>query len=95
MREYYDIRVWRMHNDGEITLDEARALIQKHREKLDKRRMYARGDKISSLGELLEQKWVMWGCRTVHIEFIKSLQLRFVIDCLNRGYFYKAMKKSK
>ena len=82
-----------MYNSGEITLDEARKLIQKHREKLDKRRIYAKGDKISSLGELLEQKWVMWGEKTVHIEFVKSLQLRFVINCLNKGYFFKAIKK--
>ena len=93
MREYYDIRVWRMYESGEITLDEARKLIQKHREKLDKRRIYAKGDKISSLGELLEQKWVMWGEKTVHIEFVKSWKLRFVIDCLNKGYFFKAIKK--
>lgn len=84
-----------MYNSGEVTLDEARELIQKHREKLDKRRIYAKGDKISSLGELLEQKWVMWGEKTVHIEFVKSLQLRFVINCLNKGYFFKAIKKPK
>lgn len=69
--------------------------IKKHEEYLKSKRMFERGEKISSFDELMKQQYVFVGYadRAKHIEVIKSWQLRIVLDCLERGSFYKANKK--
>lgn len=67
--------------------------IIEHKNKLEKNRKYRNGETITTLKELLEQEIVMWFGRPRHIEVIKSLQLRAILQFLNKGYFEKAIKK--
>jgi hypothetical protein len=55
--------------------------------------MFVAGDVITTLDELLQQEWVMWFGRARHIEIIKSLQLRCVLQLIKAGYFKKAVRK--
>lgn len=69
--------------------------IKSHMEYLKSQRKYEIGDKINSLDDLLKQKFVYLGKsnRPMHIEAVKSFQLRSVLQCLERGSFYVAVKK--
>ena len=48
---------------------------------------------MTSLEELLKQKWVMWYHNTRHIEVIKHAQLSTVLKWLGNGAFHKAIRK--
>ncbi len=69
--------------------------IREHEKYLKSKRMFERGEKINSFDELMQQQYVFDGYadRAKHIEAIKSWQLRIVLDCLEKGSFYKANKK--
>lgn len=56
---------------------------------------YKRGEVITDIKVLLEQKTVIGGDLTKNIEVIKSLPLRVVLDVLNRKSFYFAILKNK
>ena len=58
-------------------------------------RKYNKGEPITSLTELLEQTWVIWRHKTIHIEVIKSWQIRFVVLEINNGRIFKAEKNEK
>ncbi len=94
MQSYY-FKIFKLQQEGKISVERAHQLLVAHRLKLEKRRKYKPGDLIKTLDELLMQEWVMWHGRTTHIEVVKSLQLRIVIDSLVRGGFCKAIKKEK
>lgn len=66
-----------------------------HEEYLKSRRMYSLGEKITKFPELLRQTYVFVGYlgRPMHIEAVKSWQVRIVLDMLKKGKFYKAVKK--
>lgn len=66
-----------------------------HEEYLKSRRMYSPGEKITKFSELLRQTYVFCGYleRPMHIEAIKSWHVRIVLDMLEKGKFYKAVKK--
>lgn len=68
---------------------------KKHEDYLKSKRMYSLGEKITKFSELLLQTYVFCGYlgRPMHIEAIKSCQLRIVLDMLEKGKFYKATKK--
>lgn len=68
---------------------------KKHVEYLKSKRMYSPGEKITKFSELLRQTYVFCGYlgRPMHIEAIKSWQVRIVLDMLEKGKFYKAVKK--
>ena len=66
---------------------------KKHREYLDRKRKFTKGDRITTIEELLKQEWVIWVDSTRHIEVIKNLQLSTIIRFLKSGYFYKAIRK--
>ena len=93
MRESYDMKIWRLQRAGKISADYARELIGKHREELDKRRMFSKGEQITTLEELLNETFVILHGRTWHIEAVKSLQMRIVLDWVKYGRFYKAIRK--
>lgn len=69
---------------------------KKHKKYLMSQRIYERGEAITSLAELLEQTWVFcgWGDKPMHIEAVKSWQVRIVLNVLEKGNFYKAVKKN-
>jgi len=69
---------------------------KKHKEYLALKRKYERGEAITSLAELLEQTWVFCGYadRPMHIEAVKSWQVRIVLNVLEKKHFYKAIKKN-
>lgn len=71
------------------------SFIKEHEKYLKSKRMFERGEKINSFDELMKQQYVFVGYvdRAKHIEAIKSWQLRIVLDCLEKGSFYKANKK--
>lgn len=69
--------------------------IREHKKYLKSKRMFERGEKINSFDELMKQQYVFVGHadRASHIEVIKSWQLRIVLNCLEKGSFYKAIRK--
>lgn len=69
--------------------------LKQHREYLKSQRKYEIGEPITRMDVLLEQEYVYCGCADIpkHIEAVKSLQLRIVLDILRKGHFYKAVKK--
>lgn len=69
--------------------------IKKHKEYLLKERKYKRGESITDFQELMNQTFVYCGFaeRPMHIEAVKSWQLRIILDVLQRGKFYKAIRK--
>ena len=67
----------------------------KYEADLQSKRKYEAGDLIVSLDELLKQKWVIWNGSTKNIEIVKSLQLRTVLQLLERGMFKKAIRKGE
>uniref|UniRef100_A0AAU8B7K5 Uncharacterized protein n=1 Tax=Dulem virus 39 TaxID=3145757 RepID=A0AAU8B7K5_9CAUD len=69
---------------------------KKHRKYLKSQRKYECGEKITNLAELLEQTWVFCGYleKPMHIEAVKSWQVRIVLSVLEQGRFYKAVKKN-
>lgn len=66
---------------------------KKYEEYKQSKRMFVPGDVITTLDELLEQEWVIFGGMTRHIEFIKSLQLRIVIGLIKNRSLRKAVRK--
>ena len=62
-------------------------------EYLKRNRKFEEGEQITSLEELLKQKWVMWYHNTRHIEVIKNAQLSTVLKWLDNGAFHKAIRK--
>ena len=68
---------------------------KKHKEYLTSQRKFQQGDPITTMDDLLNQKWVIWNGFTKHIEFIKSFQLRFVFDMLNKKTIYKAIGREE
>ena len=95
MRKSYDMKIWELKCKGKISNEYAQELIKKHREELDKRRMFSKGEQITSLEELLNETFVMLHGRTWHIEAVKSLQMRIVLDWIKYGHFYKAIRKGE
>lgn len=67
---------------------------KKHKEYLKGQRKFEIGEPIKTIDELLEQEWVMWGDKTTHIEVIKNLQLRFILQSLDNNWFRKAIRKN-
>lgn len=68
--------------------------IKKHREYLKNQRKFEAGEPIKTIDELLEQEWVMWGRSAKHIEFIKSMQFRFILKALENDWFCKPIRKN-
>jgi len=95
MRKSYDMKIWELKCQGKISNEYAQELLKKHREELDKRRMFSQGEKITSLEELLKETWVIVYGRTWHIKAILNWQTKIVLSDLEKGYIYKAIKKEK
>lgn len=68
---------------------------KKHKEYLQSKRMFEKGERITTLDELKEQEWVIWHEQTKHIKVIMNFPFAMVITQLNNGNFYKAIKKRK
>ena len=56
---------------------------------------YKRGEAITDIKTLLEQKVIIWNNMTKNVEMIKSLPLRIVLGCLEHKCFYYAIPKEK
>ena len=56
---------------------------------------YKRGEAITDIKVLLDQKVVIWNEITKNIGMIKSLPLRIVLSSLERKSFYYAIPKNK
>lgn len=95
MRESYDIKIWRLQSQGKISKEYAQELMRKHREELDKRRMFTCGETITSIDELLKETWVICYGRTWHIKALVNLQLRCVLGWLEAGHICKAIRKGE
>lgn len=79
--------------DNIPTYKETYEKVKKHYDKLESKRKYYKGDVITTLDELLEQKFVYWWDRIKHINVVKSLQFRMVLSLLEDKRFSKAIKK--
>lgn len=66
-----------------------------HAQYLESQRKYYAGNPITTLEELLNQKWVMWGKSIRHIEVIKCLQLSTILKLLSCGAFREAIRKEE
>lgn len=93
MRKSYDMKIWELKCKGKISNEYAQELIKKHREELDKRRMFRQGETITSIDELLKETWVICCGRTWHIKALMNLQLRCVLGWLEAGHICKAIRK--
>ena len=71
--------------------------LRKHKKYLKSKRKYEKGEKISGFSELMEQTYIFCDYleRPLHIETIKSWQVRIVLNNLESGSFYKAINKRK
>ena len=95
MRESYYTKIWKLQREGKISNEYAQELLEKHREKLEKRRMFSKGEKITTLEELLNETWVICNGRTWHIKAVMNLQMIVVLNWLSNGLFYKAIRKGE
>jgi hypothetical protein len=93
MRKSYDTKIWELKRQGKISNEYAQELIKKHREELDKRRMFMQGDTITTIDELLKETWVICYGRTWHIKALMNLQLKCVLGFFEAGNIYKAIRK--
>ena len=55
--------------------------------------MFEEGEQITTLDELLNQKWVMWYHSTRHIEVIKNNTINTVLKWLEVGAIRKAIRR--
>lgn len=71
--------------------------IKKHQEYLKSQRKFELGEPIKDFDELMKQEWVFVGYANLarHIEAVKSWQLRSVLSVLEKGHFYKAIRKKE
>lgn len=53
------------------------------------------GEPITDLNTLIEQTWVILGNSTRHIEAIKSMSLRTILNDIEAGRFRYAIKNDK
>ena len=95
MRKDYDMELYRLYQEGKISLEYYRELREKHHAELDKRRKFKQGAKIESLAELLEQTWVMWFNKTMHIKAVKCWQLSFIEHLIEEGQLFKVEENKK
>ena len=54
---------------------------------------YSKGDRITSLDELVKQEFVYWNDKITHHGWFKSWQLRMTENAIKAGRIYKAIKK--
>lgn len=59
------------------------------------KKKFSKGKPITSLDELMKQKWVMWGDSPRHIGFVGSMQMRTVDRLMSLGYFSYAIYTSE
>ena len=95
MRKDYNMELCRLYEEGKISMEYYRELLKKHRSELDKRRKFKQGAKIQSLAELLEQTWVMWYKKTMHIKAVKCWQLSFIENLIESGVLFKVEENKK
>lgn len=66
-----------------------------HKQYLETKRKFKPGETIKDLNTLLEQTWVIFCNQTRHIEVIKSMQFRTVLQFLNAGRFRFALNNER
>ena len=93
----YWMKIAKRVREGEITEEEYQRLLMKHKEKLDKRRQYVKGEKIDSFEELIRvleiDKYVWMFDKPIHASFVESLQFRCLLNMLYGGKIFTAKKK--
>jgi len=89
-RHWYACR----NKDGEC--DKHKEYAIKHEQFLDSKRMFRQSPEvIQSFEELLSQEWVWLFGKPKHREYIKSLQLRTVLDLLKSKRIHKVIKNKE
>lgn len=93
----YWMKIAKRVREGEITEEEYQRLLMKHKEKLDKRRQYIKGNRIDSFEELIKillQGGFVWMFdKPTHASFVESLQFRCLLNMLYGGKIFTAKKK--
>ena len=69
-------------------------LLVQHTKYLIEQRKFLKGSTITTLEELLNQEWVYRWDKVQHIEAIKCMQLRGIIDLIKGGHLCRAIRKS-
>lgn len=57
------------------------------------KRKYIKGDKITSFDELMSQEFIYYNGKIYHFGWFGGWQARWIKIRLDRGCFYKAVKK--
>ena len=68
--------------------------LASHKAYLKTRKKYDTGEPITNIRDLLNETWVIWNGRAKHIEVVKSLTLRTVLQLLDKRILKKAVPKS-
>ena len=66
-----------------------------HQRYLMEHRKFVCGKPITTVDELLNQEFVLFHGRTKHVEVIKSMPLRVVLNFLKSGSICEAVKKEE
>lgn len=93
----YWMKIAERVRQGEITEEEYQRLLVKHKEKLDKRRQYVKGEKIDSFEELIRvleiDKSVWMFDKPIHASFVIAMQFRCILTNLYGGKIFTIKKK--
>ena len=92
-RVSYKERLYAQYTNCEITKEELTEKLLKHAQTLEKRRKYTKGEKFRSFDELMSQKFVYWNGKVYSYGWFASWQAHFIKNYLDKGWFYKAIKK--
>lgn len=76
---------------NDCSLDEYK--LSEHFKNLEKERKYKKGEKITSLDELMKQEFVYWNNKITHKGWFMSWMLRMADNAIKNGIIYKAIKK--
>ena len=93
-KAYYDRVRNRMHQSfAEECFD--CEWLREHDQYLQSKRKFKAGERIRDLLSLIEQEWVIFNGKTKHIEAIKSMPLRTVLNFIKMGLFYYAINNNE
>lgn len=93
----YWLKIAERVRQGEITEEEYQRLLVKHKEELDKRRQYVKGEKIDSFEELIKvltrDKLIWLFDKPTHVSFVIAMQFRCILMSLYGGKIFTTKKK--
>lgn len=93
-KAHYDVVRNRMHQSFAEECFDCKWL-REHDQYLQSKRKFKAGERIKDFPSLIEQEWVIFSGKTKHIEAIKSMTLRTVLNFIKMGLFYYAINNNE